>query len=251
MIKFFRKIRKKLLSESKFSKYLIYALGEIVLVVIGILIALQVNNLNEQRKENNFEVGILKEIRTNLQTDLIEIREDLELMGIINKACLDVRSHLLNLEQPTDSLSVSAAILRVTPHFSPITSGYNLLQNKNVGIIKNDNLRDAILYQYDMLYPYYKTYEDERGRFHALHSEPQLIEYFSMNYDSNQSLSFRGLFFEISKEDYQRLRNDSKFLKLLKAIAFENSATKSRGHRVEKSIIELINKINTELKQKH
>ena len=48
MIKFDRKIRQKLLSEYKFSKYLIYAIVEIVLVVIGILIALQINNWNEQ-----------------------------------------------------------------------------------------------------------------------------------------------------------------------------------------------------------
>ncbi len=250
MIKFFRKIRQDLLKQNKTGKYFKYAIGEIVLVVIGILIALQVNTLNEQRKENNFEVDILKQIRTNLQTDLLEIREDLELMDFMNKACLDVKNHLLNLDQPSDSLSISAAILRVTPHFSPITSGYNLLQNRSVGIIKNDSLRDAILYQYDMLYPYYKTYEDERGRFHALHSEPQLIEYFSMNYDVNEPLSFQGLFFEISKEDYQRLRNDLKFLKLLKAIAFENSVIQSRGKRVEKNTLGLIHKINVELDSK-
>ena len=50
MIKFFRKIRQNLLTENKFSKYLLYAIGEIVLVVIGILIALNLNNRNEQRK---------------------------------------------------------------------------------------------------------------------------------------------------------------------------------------------------------
>src|SRR6056297_275206 len=50
MIKFFRRIRQKLLSENKFSKYLLYALVEIVLVVIGILIALQINNWNEEQK---------------------------------------------------------------------------------------------------------------------------------------------------------------------------------------------------------
>jgi len=47
MIKFFRKIRQQLLAENKFTKYLIYAIGEIVLVVIGILIALSINNWNE------------------------------------------------------------------------------------------------------------------------------------------------------------------------------------------------------------
>jgi len=50
MIKFFRKIRQRMVTENKFSKYLLYAIGEIILVVIGILIALQVNNLNEERK---------------------------------------------------------------------------------------------------------------------------------------------------------------------------------------------------------
>ena len=51
MIKFFRKIRQQLLTENKFSKYMIYAIGEIILVVIGILIALGINNWNENRKK--------------------------------------------------------------------------------------------------------------------------------------------------------------------------------------------------------
>lgn len=55
MIKFFRKIRQKLLSENKFSNYLLYAVGEIILVVIGILIALEINNWNDQQIENKNE----------------------------------------------------------------------------------------------------------------------------------------------------------------------------------------------------
>jgi hypothetical protein len=55
MIKFFRKIRQNLLSENKFSKYLVYAIGEIVLVVIGILIALSINNWNIEKQERKTE----------------------------------------------------------------------------------------------------------------------------------------------------------------------------------------------------
>ncbi|WP_245963005.1 DUF6090 family protein, partial [Ulvibacter antarcticus] len=55
MIKFFRKIRQKMLTENKFSKYLIYAIGEIALVVIGILIALSLNNWNQKKSERNSE----------------------------------------------------------------------------------------------------------------------------------------------------------------------------------------------------
>ena len=73
MIKFFRHIRQKLLSENKFYKYLLYAIGEIVLVVIGILIALSINNWNELKKERQLEVNTLKEIRNSFINDLKEL----------------------------------------------------------------------------------------------------------------------------------------------------------------------------------
>jgi len=66
MIKFFRKIRQRLLTENKFSKYLIYAIGEIILVVIGILIALQLNNWNESRKLFNDELKLYSKLLTDL-----------------------------------------------------------------------------------------------------------------------------------------------------------------------------------------
>ncbi len=68
MIKFLRKIRQKMLIDNKFSKYLIYAIGEIILVVIGILIALQINNWNEHQKELKQE----KVIMSNLNNEFIE-----------------------------------------------------------------------------------------------------------------------------------------------------------------------------------
>ncbi len=76
MIKFFRRIRKKLLSENRFSKYLLYALGEIILVVIGILIALQINNWNlaqEDRKTEKENLEALKEEFTQNKATLQEI----------------------------------------------------------------------------------------------------------------------------------------------------------------------------------
>jgi hypothetical protein len=56
MIKFFRKIRQKMLTENKLSKYVIYAIGEILLVVIGILIALQINNFNNHKQQRQIEL---------------------------------------------------------------------------------------------------------------------------------------------------------------------------------------------------
>ena len=71
MTRFFKNIRKKLATENKVGAYLRYAIGEILLVVIGILIALQVSNWNEQRKakiiENNFFEDVLQDLKKDQQ----------------------------------------------------------------------------------------------------------------------------------------------------------------------------------------
>lgn len=75
MIKLFRNIRKNLLAEGKTSKYLKYAIGEIILVVIGILIALQVNNWNENRKTQQRQTIFLNNIKQDLTNDLIQLNQ--------------------------------------------------------------------------------------------------------------------------------------------------------------------------------
>ena len=77
MIKFFRKIRQRLLSENKFSKYLIYAIGEIILVVIGILIALGINNWNENRKTDIRVKDSLVALKNDLSQDTLLIKKRL------------------------------------------------------------------------------------------------------------------------------------------------------------------------------
>ncbi|MUP44444.1 hypothetical protein E0K83_01635 [Gramella sp. BOM4] len=70
MIKFFRNIRRRLLRENRFTRYLIYAIGEIILVVIGILIAVQLNNWNQSDKEEKLANQYLKNIQFDLNQDL-------------------------------------------------------------------------------------------------------------------------------------------------------------------------------------
>ena len=78
MINFFRKIRKKLADDNKLLKYMKYAIGEILLVVIGILIALQVNTWNEDRKSEILEIKILKRLRQDLVADTLYLNDRLE-----------------------------------------------------------------------------------------------------------------------------------------------------------------------------
>lgn len=75
MLKFFRKIRQRFISENKLRQYLIYALGEIVLVVIGILIALWINNLNQNRINSNMEQVYLQGLRDEFQTSQVKLEE--------------------------------------------------------------------------------------------------------------------------------------------------------------------------------
>lgn len=70
MIKFFRSIRKKLIEQGKTANYLKYAIGEIVLVVIGILIALSINNWNQERIQNSKSQELLRGIRKDLDKDI-------------------------------------------------------------------------------------------------------------------------------------------------------------------------------------
>ena len=66
MIKFFRKIRQNIIKENKVSKYMLYAIGEIVLVVIGILIALSINNWNEANKAKQIEQDYLTKLSVDI-----------------------------------------------------------------------------------------------------------------------------------------------------------------------------------------
>lgn len=77
MLKFFRKIRQQLLEENRFTKYLMYAAGEILLVVIGILIALQINNWNESKKTGAEVESLLIALKTDLEQDTLLIKQQL------------------------------------------------------------------------------------------------------------------------------------------------------------------------------
>lgn len=70
MIQIFRRIRQKLITEGSLSRYLIYAIGEILLVVIGILIALQINNWNEKKITNAYELRLLKGLHSSIENEI-------------------------------------------------------------------------------------------------------------------------------------------------------------------------------------
>ena len=90
MIKLFRKVRRQLVSEHKLTKYILYALGEIILVVIGILLALQINTWNEQRKMRISEAEFIEGVKH----DLIQDREFIKKVIAYNQPKIDAYEYL-------------------------------------------------------------------------------------------------------------------------------------------------------------
>jgi hypothetical protein len=110
MIKFFRKIRQKMLTENKFSKYMLYAIGEIVLVVIGILIALWINNWNNQRTADYQATDLLKNIKIDLVSDTLAFDKSIE----IYKELLAKKKKLMSLSE-FESIKSDSLINIISP----------------------------------------------------------------------------------------------------------------------------------------
>ncbi|MBC2844056.1 DUF6090 family protein [Winogradskyella flava] len=148
MIKFFRKIRQNLLMENKTSKYFKYAIGEIILVVIGILIALQINNWNEQRKNSKQEVRLLKQLQTDISTNKNNVEEQYKRL-IINKGGID--SLIFRLENKHYDLMVPMYLSQALrkSDFNRATSGYNIMQNGKASLISDESVLKSILNLYE------------------------------------------------------------------------------------------------------
>ena len=112
MIKFFRKIRQNLLSEGKTSKYFQYAIGEIILVVIGILIALQINNWNQVRKEYKETNILLNNLKLDVEENIKNLKE-LQKSLEIRKDYADFILKSLDDQKVTDSSMFISSMIRV------------------------------------------------------------------------------------------------------------------------------------------
>ena len=146
MIKFFRKIRQKLLTENKFSKYLLYAIGEIVLVVIGILIALQINNWNAEQKIEKEEIGILNNLLESLysakeQSDIEIFKETLLKESLLVALRKNSNKSKLGINTISDSLFYDI-LWNSNPNL-PVLNSYSDIKNTGkIGIIKNRSIRE-------------------------------------------------------------------------------------------------------------
>ncbi len=157
MIKFFRKIRQNLLSEGKTSKYLKYAIGEIILVMIGILLALQVNDWNTKRLLKSKEQVYLKQIKVSLQNDLESIK-DVKEFNVLKASKIDSTFMMLgqtsNPEKYVPTIINYMTFLNGFTVFEPNAIAFeNMIASENIALITNMELRKnlSLYYQRDFV----------------------------------------------------------------------------------------------------
>ena len=145
MLKFFRKIRQQLLTENRFSKYLIYAIGEIFLVVIGILIALQINNWNENRKDSMKEAAVLSNLHKDFEQTKMALTKSL---NIYPENIGRLKSTLKYLGMGATQLSdaMKDTIFNTVYRSTAVVEGTlnSILNTDKLELITNDSLKQLL-----------------------------------------------------------------------------------------------------------
>ena len=207
MIKLFKKIRQRLLSENRFGKYLLYAIGEILIIICGVLFAVKINNLNETYNLKKIEKQILNDIRK----DLLQSKE-LLLENFKNHerriSDLDVIIHNIEvIKTYNDSLSSKfTSLIYFRSPYLTFASYENLKIGKGIDLISNDSLKQKIVHLHEYTYSF--LIEDiDRDEWQHLENitRPALYKYF--NYISIN---------HIIPKDYPTLICDGEILSIFK-----------------------------------
>jgi len=237
MIKFFRHIRQTLIMENKTFNYLKYAIGEIVLVVIGILIALQINNWNENRKDRFIEKKILQSLNNDLQKDIYSMKYMISNDSLINES----NSKLIQIlkdshsEYEPNQNKLFGLINRFNV-FYPQRMGYESLKSKGLEILLNDSLKSQIVNLYDFQYVLIAESIDVKKQL-----------YLDTNLIFNEELETVTIDDKILKipNDFNELKKNTKFLNHLTHI----SAEQLNFLKYDKKILSIIETIKLNIEK--
>jgi hypothetical protein len=268
MIKFFRHIRKQLLGEGNTGRYLKYAIGEIVLVMIGILLALQVNNWNNDRSNKRQELHILQQLKGEFEVNLFEL-EQKEFMREEMIKGIESILFISDFGYKTfslDSIDKLIHLSLVNPTFDPsvgvteelLNSGkLYLIQNEQLKYHlttwsgKHNNLKEEEQILVKILSPDYWKYIRENYPYRNMMKKRKLVDKFIKNFtDSNQN----GNEYEIKgvkdKLEYERFINDPIIINYLQDIKFNLILTIAQASSLEEKINTILAIINEELNEK-
>lgn len=243
MIKFFRNIRKTLLEKGMTTSYLKYAIGEIVLVVVGILIALSINTWNENRKDRSFEVKMLKEVKTALISDKAHFETMKERMMILKDRVDFFVNYIADQKTMNDSLNDKIFGLNMGISMQFNNGAYSAIKASGIDKISNDSLRNSLIYFYDFEFPnfisrlehYNRSSDRDIDAIVSLQNDPEIDTV------NNKVRIFQNFPHDVLERP--------QFLKVLRSISFRSTRTKSTIDEILPSMQNMINKINKEIQK--
>lgn len=235
MIKFFRHIRKKLLGENRFTKYLVYAIGEIVLVVIGIMIALQVNNWNNRRAQDEKTVAILNQIIDELIID-VDVIQDANEYYLFKDSLIEVykKIDLKNIPSNSETEFDEQNLIHLIRTFAPVEihdRGFNLLMNHTDQLDKRFKKHvDMLVYLYQDQKPMIELYYDRLKTLlyeHRMHKIKNHSWYARMN-ETNKTdpKEYEYYKFDPIYKNYVRFYNEMIYNIIINSRLFEDYAIK-------------------------
>jgi hypothetical protein len=203
MARIFNSIRQRLLKENRLTRYLVYAIGEILLVVIGILIALQINTWNEQRKQKAQEVKLLENFKTTLQGDTAQFSYYIEEFGTIENSINILIEHM-DEDLPYQN-SLQFHFLNSTAVWSPgMDLGvFSTLTSTDLNIISNDSLKQGIVDYYAFAN---RDFRPLTQRYQEIISNASR-ELFNTRFDQIWNTSARAMI----PHDYDSLKTDKEY----------------------------------------
>jgi hypothetical protein len=228
------------MEKNKTGKYLKYAIGEIILVVVGILIALQINNWNAEKKTAITELKILEVMQKNLNSDLRDIDINIQFHKVRQQATKEVLASLNSSLDKKDSLSFSYANLDFYPFFIETTSAYDNLKSIGFEIIKNDSLKENIMFIYGNKYQLMENYEERHSNFWNTKLAPLLIDNLIIE---NNDKSGKPI-------NVAELKKNHQFKETLKESYGFHTYMILRNTELMDAVTLLVQQITTELKQR-
>jgi|GEM_PF-2733395 len=164
-MKSFKKLKYEVIKSNKVKKYLTYAFGELFLIVVGILIALQINNYKERQKNVKLGEEIISELKSDLLNDLSKLDDFISRQQVTYSSQLLISKWLDNDENFIDSLSKHLAKAYVGIDYNINYSGYETLKKFGLKKIKDDSLSKSISNLYEVNYPYFIKFSEIYQKF--------------------------------------------------------------------------------------
>jgi hypothetical protein len=243
MPRIFNTIRQRMLQENRFSRYLIYAIGEIFLVVVGILIALQLNQLKEERNQRKAEIQTLEQLHDEFTSNLVQLDEKIYMRKVMMRAGVRLLAYH---DDPAlvvpDSVAILIAQTTVSPTFDPVTN--DLITSGRLYLISNLALRRKLSTWTSELVQV--TEEESAWILNYVHSyRPFLMPNSSMDKQTYVNLDMSR---SKRRMDLGAFLAHPELEDHLSMVISDNLFTNNQSDALRKSIVEILALIDAELK---